>query len=117
MKFRTSAPAVLCAAVIGVVTAVSLLSYAISHRMVDEFEKTRFSQMGEITRSKFQDAEAKAISTAETIASMPQVQKAMVEKTGPICWPPPARLLPCSRTSTACARKTFTSRRQKPFCA
>jgi len=72
MKFRFSAPAIICGAIFVVISAVSLLSYAISHRMVDAFEKTQFSLMGEIARSKFQDAEAKALSTAETVAAIPQ---------------------------------------------
>lgn len=73
MRFRSSAPAIICSAIFVVISAVSLLSYAISHRMVDAFEKTPFSLMGEIARSKFQAAEAKALSTAETVAAMPQV--------------------------------------------
>jgi hypothetical protein len=72
MRFRFSAHAIICAAIFVVISAVSLLSYAISHRMVDAFEKTQFSLMGEIARSKFQDAEAKALSTAETVAAIPQ---------------------------------------------
>lgn len=80
MRFRSSAPAIICSAIFVVISAVSLLSYAISHRMVDVFEKSQFFLMGEIARSKLQDAEAKALSTAETVAAMPQVQKAFAEK-------------------------------------
>jgi methyl-accepting chemotaxis protein len=79
MKFQRSAPAVIGAAIVLMVAIVSLASYAISHRMLDSFEKSQFTLMGSIVQSKFRDAENKALSMAESIAALPPVQSAFAE--------------------------------------
>lgn len=80
MKFRTSAPIVMISMVIAAIATLSFVSYLISHRMVGAFEEEQFSLMGKITQSKLTGAEGKAISAAETIASMPAVRKAFAER-------------------------------------
>jgi methyl-accepting chemotaxis protein len=79
MKFKRSAPGVIGLAIVLMVTIVSVASYAISHRMLDSFEKTQFALMGSIVQSKFRDAENKALSMAEAIAVLPPVQSAFAE--------------------------------------
>ena len=73
MKFKRSAPAAIGLAIVLMVTIVSVASYAISHRMLDSFEKSQFTLMGSIVQSKFRDAENKALSMAESIAALPPV--------------------------------------------
>jgi methyl-accepting chemotaxis protein len=79
MKFQRSAPAVIGVAIVLMVAIVSVASYAISHRMLDSFEKSKFTLMGSIVQSKFRDAENKALSMAESIAALPPVQLAFAE--------------------------------------
>lgn len=68
------------AAVIVVVATISVVSNAISHRMVASFETGQFALMSSMLQSKFRGAEGKAIATAETIAAMPAVRKAFSDK-------------------------------------
>jgi sensor histidine kinase regulating citrate/malate metabolism len=66
--------------VIAVIATISLVSYLISHRMVDSFEGEQFSLMGKITQSQLTGAEGKAISVAEVIAAMPAVKTAFAAR-------------------------------------
>lgn len=80
MTFRRSAPAILAAAVVVVVTLVSLASNLISHRMAAQFEGAQFSLMSEILRSQLRRAESRAISAAEMVAAIPSVRLAFAAR-------------------------------------
>lgn len=80
MKFRHSAPAVLIGAVIAIVSAISVISNLISHRMAASFEEAQFALMGQIMQSALQDAEARAIAAAELVAASPAVKKAFTTR-------------------------------------
>ncbi|WP_411878973.1 cache domain-containing protein [Polaromonas sp. YR568] len=80
MKFAKSAPAVLIAAVVVVVAALSFVSNLISHQMANSFEQAQFELVSQIVKSRLHGAESQAISSAELVAAMPAVKKAFAAR-------------------------------------
>ncbi len=80
MSFRRVAPSVLVAAVIVVITVVSIVSNIISHRMASSFEESQYDLMSQILKSNLRGAESRAIASAEMIAAIPSVQRAFAAR-------------------------------------
>jgi methyl-accepting chemotaxis protein len=79
-KFRRNAPAVLIAAVIVIIAALSALSYGLFSSLTRSVETSQFELMQSILDTALLDAQNKALARAELIAELPTTRRLMAAK-------------------------------------
>jgi methyl-accepting chemotaxis protein len=80
MTFRRNAPAVLIAAVVLVVAALTFLSDRLFSGLIASAEQGQFDLMQAIFDTALRDAESKALARAELVASLPVTREAMATR-------------------------------------
>jgi methyl-accepting chemotaxis protein len=80
MKFRRNAPPVLIAAIIAVITMLTVLSASLFDKTIDATEQSQFALMRSIWTFNLKGAEARALARAEMIADLPSVRKLFAAK-------------------------------------
>src|SRR4051812_33133690 len=80
MTFRRNAPAVLIAAVVLVVAALTFFSDRLFTGLIVSTEQSQFDLMRAIFDSALRDGESKALARAELVASLPVTREAMATR-------------------------------------
>lgn len=83
MRFRRNAPAVLIAAAVIVIAAVTAISSALFSGLIESVEAEQFKLMRSIVEFNLRGAESRALARSEMIADLPMTQKAMAARDRP----------------------------------